>query len=262
MKPRLTLKHATGWFAAGREMQQALALLSDGAFKLYVYVCLHAERSSGRLRFRHSELAHSLGKSPRSITNYLKELQRQGVCQVQAAANQHQTGSIEIVDRFWPYHKQLSETPLSDQSRYIEQVRRLLLSRACVQATFSAADEKLAVELYQRHLPLEWIERAYLLGCARKYVALLNHPGAALISSLHYFNALLSEVGGLKVSADYWSYLSQKVDRLEQSWRRESAAVRVGPANLAPPDRRSATKTKEKRDDDDLLSHGGNGLDP
>ena len=140
MKPPLTLKHHTGWFAAGREMQQALALLSDGAFKLYVYVCLHAERSSGRLPFHHSELARSLGKSPRSITSYLKELQRQGVCQVQAAANQHQRGSIEIVDRFWPYHKQLSETPLSDQTSYIEQVRRLFLSRACVQGTFSAVD--------------------------------------------------------------------------------------------------------------------------
>ena len=42
------------------------------------------------------------------------------------------------------------------------------------------------MELYRRHVPLEQIERAYLLGCARKYVALLNRPGAALILSLHY----------------------------------------------------------------------------
>ncbi len=200
MKPRLTLKHSTGWFAAGREMQQALGILSDGAFKLYVYVCLHAERHSARLRFRHSRLAHSLGKSPRSISSYLNELSRQGVCQVQAAANQHQMGSIEIADRFWPYHKQLSGTPVCDQTRYIERVRQLLPSRACVQGTFSAADEKLAVELYQRHVPLERIERAYLLGCARKYIALLNHPRAALISSLHYFTALLRELEDLKVS--------------------------------------------------------------
>ncbi len=244
MKPRLALKHSTGWFAAGREMEQALAILSDGAFKLYAYVCLHAERRSARLRFRHSELAQSLGKSPRSISSYLNELRRQGMCQVQAAANQHQMGSIEIADRFWPYHKQLSETPLSDQTRYIERVRQLFLSRACVQGTFRAADEKLAAELYQRHVPLERIERAYLLGCARKYVALLNHPGAALISSLHYFTALLSEVLELKVSPDYWSYLSHKLDRLEQSWQRDSAALRVGPANFAPPNRRSATQNK------------------
>ena len=216
-------------------------------------MCLHAERSSGRLRFRHSELARSLSKSPRSITSYLKELQHQGVCQVQAATNQHQRGSIEIADRFWPYHKRLSETPLSSldssngfggQSRYIERIRQLFVSRACVQGTFSAADEKLAVELYQRHVPLERIERAYLLGCTRKYVALLNHPSVPLIFSLHYFSALLSEVEELKVSADYWSYLSHKLGRLEQSWQRDSPAVRVGPANFAPPNRRSATQNK------------------
>ena len=44
--------------------------------------------------------------------------------------------------------------------------------------------------------------------------------------SLHYFTTLLREVEELKVSPDYWSYLSHKVDRLEQRWRRESAAVR------------------------------------
>ena len=244
MKPRLALKHSTGWFAAGREMEQALAILSDGAFKLYAYVCLHAERRSARLRFRHSELARSLGKSPRSISSYLNELRCQGMCQVQAAANQHQMGSIEIADRFWPYHKQLSEAPVCDQTFFIERVRQLFLSRACVQGTFSAADEKLAAELYQRHVPLQQIERAYLLGCARKYVALLNQPGAALISSLHYFTALLRELEELKISPDYWAYLSHKVDRLEQRWRSDSAVPQVGQANFAPPNRSSATQNK------------------
>ena len=145
MKPSLTLKRSSGWFAAGREMEQALAQLSDGAFKLYVYVCLHADRSSGRLRFRQAELARSLGKSPRSITHYLHELRRLGVCQVQTAANQHQEGCIEVCERFWPYHKQLPATRVSDQARYVEQIRQLFLSRSCVQGTLSAADEKLGL---------------------------------------------------------------------------------------------------------------------
>ena len=108
----------------------------------------------------------------------------------------------------------------------------------------TAADEKLAVELHQRHAPLKRIGRAYLLGCARQHVALLNHPSVALISSLHYFTALLREVVELKASPDYWSYLSHKVDRLEQSRQRNSAAVRLAPANFAPPKRRSATQNK------------------
>ena len=103
-------------------------------------------------------------------THYLKELRRLGVCQLQTAANQHQTGCLEVCERFWPYHKQLPATPVSDQAHYVEQIRQLFLSRSCVQGTFSAADEKLAADWYRRHVPLEQMEQAYLLGCARKYV--------------------------------------------------------------------------------------------
>ena len=41
---RLILKQPTGWFAAGRKVAQALAVLSDGAFKLYIHLCLQADR--------------------------------------------------------------------------------------------------------------------------------------------------------------------------------------------------------------------------
>lgn len=49
--PRLTLKHPSGFFAAGSEMKDALSLLSDGAFKIYVYVCLQADRHTAQLAF-------------------------------------------------------------------------------------------------------------------------------------------------------------------------------------------------------------------
>ena len=45
----MKLKHAHGWFAAGPEMARAMALLSDGAFKLFVYLCLQADRETGRM---------------------------------------------------------------------------------------------------------------------------------------------------------------------------------------------------------------------
>ena len=73
---------------------------------------------------------------------------------------------------------------------------------------------------------------------------LLNRQNGTPITGLHYFTALLSEVVELKVSPDCWSYLSYKVDRLEQSWRRDSAAARIGPANFAPPNRRSGIRDK------------------
>ena len=230
----LTLKRSTGFFAAGREVDQALALLSDGAFKLFVYICLHAERRTARLRFRQADLARRLGKSPRSVGAYLQELELHGVCAVQAAANQHQPGWIEIADRFWPYHKQAAATSAADQTDFIEQVRRLFSSRCCVQGAFSAADERLAAEWRRRHVSFDQVQRAYLLGCARKYVALLNQPTAPLISSLRYFANLLEEVSQLSASPGYWQHLAGQLDQLESRWRLNTTQ-QVAPANFAPP---------------------------
>ena len=232
---QLTLKRPSGFFAAGREVEQALALLSDGAFKLFVSICLHAERRTARLRFRHADLARRLGKSPRSITTYLSELQRQGVCEVETAANQHQTGWIEINDRFWPYHKQTVDPPANDQTDYIEQVRQLFGSRRCVAGSFTACDQQLAAAWRQRNVSFEQIQRAYLLGCARKYVALLNQPTAPLISSLRYFAKLLAEASQLSASPSYWRYLARQTDQLERRWRQLNPTQQVAPANFAPP---------------------------
>jgi hypothetical protein len=99
---RLTLKYPTGFFAAGAEMKDALAVLSDGAFKIFVYVCLHADRRTAQLRFRMAELAQATGHSTRSLTNYLEEIRKAEVAVVYRAANQHELGRIEIGDRFWP----------------------------------------------------------------------------------------------------------------------------------------------------------------
>jgi hypothetical protein len=233
----LTLKRPCGFFAAGREVDRALTLLSDGAFKLFVYLCLHAERGSGRLRFRLAELARRLGKSPRSITSYLAELQRHDVCTVHAAVNQHHAGLIEIRDRFWPYHKQAVETAPDALTGYVDHVRKLFLSRACVAGGFTAADERLAAEWRERGVTLEHIERAYLLGCARKYLALLNHLGAPLISSLRYFTTLLEEVAESPASPNYWQHLARQLEELERRWRSRTAATSpTGHANFAPPD--------------------------
>lgn len=242
MNGSLRLKNPAGWFAAGREMNEALELLSDGAFKLYVYVCLHAERGSGRLVFRQADLARRLSKSPRSITSYLDELRRRGVCVVQSAANQHQPGWIEVADRFWPYRKQRSPAAEAEQARYIDRIRRLFLSRSCVGGGFGAHDEKLAADWHRRGLPLEQIERAYLLGCVRKYAALIRNPAAPPISSLHYFSPLLNELTEMETSSEYWQYLAQTADRLERQWQRVTTASPTAHANFAPPN--SAARTR------------------
>jgi hypothetical protein len=108
-RARLRLKRQSGWFAAGQEVDCALRLLSDAAFKLFVWVCLHAERGRGAVSASPAELATTLGKSEHDICLALEELEQQGVCSVKAE------GVIEIRDRFWPYERH-RQSSASDES--------------------------------------------------------------------------------------------------------------------------------------------------
>ena len=78
---------------------------------------------------------------------------------------------------------------------------------------------QLAIELYQRRVPFETVERAVHLGCLRKYAALLKQQGGTLITSLHYFTLLLEEVQRTEISDQYWSYIRLKLRQLEQQWQ-------------------------------------------
>ena len=75
---RLVLKQKTGWFAAGRELQDAMRLLSDSAFKLYVWLCLNADRRLGTIRVESDKLAPVLGVEIRWIDAGLAELREAG----------------------------------------------------------------------------------------------------------------------------------------------------------------------------------------
>ncbi len=227
---RLTLKHPSGFFAAGCEMQDALSLLSDGAFKTYVYVCLQADRHTAQLRFRMAELAQATGHSTRSLTTYLEELRRQEIALVYRAPNQHETGRIEICDRFWPYDKQIPASPEDpEQALFVARLRGLFLEQACVSSTFSAADEKLATAWYRSGVTLDVIGRALLLGCARKYVALLNQGGGSQITALQYFASILEEVQSIELHLDYWRYLAARVRKMDQQWRAHAKLAAAKP---------------------------------
>lgn len=145
----------------------------------------------------------------------LEDLSLRGICRAAAG------GCIEIANRFWPYERAAAGPPTASAAAYLEQVKRLMLERACVSSAFTAADQKLALQLYQRGVPVERVERAIHLGCLRKYAALLNHQGGDPITSLHYFALLFEEVERLDISPDYWRYVVLRVGKLEQRWRQE-----------------------------------------
>jgi hypothetical protein len=221
--PRLILKHPTGWFAAGREFAQAMALVSDGAFKLYVHVCLAANRHTGCLVTSSDELARAVKQSQERVATFLAELEDRAVC----AVDRHNGSNLalEISDRFWPYQKQSSPVGKSGaEAEFVEKVRALFLAPACVQASFSAADEKIAVQLHRRGVQLEQMTRAILLGSARKYVAMINAGVRAPITSLQYFADVIDEVIRSPIPESYWEPLRAKVTRMEKQWLQAHAA--------------------------------------
>ena len=215
---RFPLKRASGWFAAGPEVEIALRLLSDAAFKLFVWFCLHADRSCGSIAAAPSELALALRRSEAEMQATLEELCRQEVCV------RRQDGMIEITDRFWPYQRTREAAVDDDQSAYTSQVKQCFLQRRCVRSVFTAADEKLAAQLHSNGVPIVDVERAILLGSLRKCVALINNGGGTPIMTLHYFTALFAEVRQ-EVSDQYWHYVAYKLRTLEQRLNHELPAV-------------------------------------
>jgi hypothetical protein len=158
-----------------------------------------------------------------SITDALEELCMCQVCLRHPDADNRiaiDRISVEICDRFWPYEKPPVEEFGIDQNRYAQQTRQMLSVHACVRVDFSAADERLAAILYRRGVTLVHLQRAIWLGCARKYVALLNgnEHTPMLVTSLNYFSALVNEVAETSVGEDYWKHMQNKVNQLERMW--------------------------------------------
>jgi hypothetical protein len=216
--PRLRLKRPAGWFAAGQEMAAALPLLSDAAFRLYVFLCLRVNRHSARMIWEPMEVANLLQRDRESVTEALEELCRREVCLRYPLALDR--FCVEICDRFWPYEKPPVEEVGTEENSYVRQVRQMLTRPACVRVSGSAADERLAVILYRRGVTLVHLQRAIWLGCARKYVALLNGSENApmLVTSLNYFSALVNEVAATPAGEDYWKHMRNKVAQLERMW--------------------------------------------
>lgn len=224
MRQPYRIKQADGWFAAGREFARAIDVLSDAGFKLYAWICLHAERGSGRLAFDRSELARQLGRSRSALGRHLRELQDAGVCELRTAPNQHQTSRLQVRTAWWPYQR-AADVPDSEpadgaERDYVEQVRQLFGEASCVQGTFTPSDERLAATWQARGIEFETVRRAWLLGCTRKSLALIDRPTAAPIRSLRYFAPVLEEVLAESFPPDYWSHLRFNLGRCEDHWRR------------------------------------------
>jgi hypothetical protein len=216
------LKEPSGWFAAGRSFQRALATLSDGAFKLFVYICLEADRRTGRFEAVQAELAKAIGKSRRIVGNYVEELESKRVCVVRRGTNQYARTSFEIRDEYWPYHRIQDVEGANGQAHnaYVDAIKRSFVSIGCTIGKFSTRDAQLAEELERRRIPLKLIQDALLMGACRKYISWLNGGSLEPIGSLAYFDGLVAEIRERPLQAEYREYLQKKVEQLKKVWEK------------------------------------------
>jgi hypothetical protein len=216
----LGLKKSRSWFAAGIEVQQALEILTDGAFKVFIYICLNAERESGILHTTQKELARNLRKSNGATRKYLTEMETAGICHNRFGHNPVTRGAVQISPAYWPYERNMVQPPADEGAdKFVAEIRKMLAAHACVRSSFATVDEVLARQWFKAAVPLERIRQAILLGCARKYISWRNNQAVhGPISALRYFEPILEEIQRQKFDADYWNYLRIRIKRHERLW--------------------------------------------
>jgi hypothetical protein len=218
MNERLSLKQTTGWFPAGDTFRKALAILSDGAFKLFAYLCLEADRRTSRFQATHKELALAMGKSKRAVGSYIAELEARGICNVRPGKNQFAHTTFEISDSYWPYRRSDPCTEPPEQKAYVESVRACFLSLGCGSGKFGAADAADARDLQRRGIPMAVTEAAMLMGACRKYSSWFEGNALEPIQSLRYFDQLIAEIQKEPLPSGYPAYLREKIKKLAALW--------------------------------------------
>jgi hypothetical protein len=91
--------------------------------------------------------------------------------------------------------------------------------------------------LYRRHTKDCHVQlrRAIWLGCARKYVALLNGQSHLPITSLAYFASLIEEVSQPQIPVSYWDHVRRRMEELEKRWLQMAGSGAATPAGSVDP---------------------------
>ena len=78
-------------------------------------------------------------------------------------------------------------------------------------------DRMLAIQLYQRGVPLHAVENALVLAAVRRLIRPADAPPLATVRSLAYFIPIIEEVLETDVGEEYFQYARQKLQRLRPS---------------------------------------------
>jgi hypothetical protein len=212
--PKLQLKKATGWFPAGDGFLKAMRVLPDGPFKLFVFLCMNADRQTASCQSSYERLAAGIGKCRHTAEAYVADLKAKGVCTVVTSRVPYVGSTIRITDEYWPFVTPGNGSAPDDGESYVNSVRRLFTTLSCTSGRFGPSEERVAEDFARKGLPLQVIEDAILVGACRKYVSWLNSGPSAPIASLHYFEAIIEEVQDRPFPPGYREYMRGQVEKL------------------------------------------------
>jgi hypothetical protein len=75
-------------------------------------------------------------------------------------------------------------------------------------------DRLLAVQLYQRGVPLNKVENALVLAAVRRMIRPADAPPLTAVRSLAYFLPVIEEVLEMQVGEEYFQYARRKLQQL------------------------------------------------
>lgn len=209
------LRDPRGWNAG---LIKAL-ILPDGPFKLYVWLRLNVRIDTGSLKTSQSDLSLALNKARSTIRANLKTLEQAEVLRMKFSRDPQGRGWIQITDDYWPYEREDNyNTDDPELCSYLDQIRNILAERACIRTPFSTTDELLARQWYAQGVTIEYVGKAVLMGCGRKYVSWRNGAPHTPIGSLAYFQPILAEVKEQNAPAEYWEFTRHRIERMEKLW--------------------------------------------
>ena len=215
---KLRLKKNTGWFPAGESFLNAMSVLSDRSFKLFVFVCLSADRETATYTASSTRLAAVLGRSRHAVDAYLTELQDKKVCLVNRIPYVGIT--FRVMDAYWPYESSGSTVIRTNDGAYVDAVRNLFLGLGCTSGRFGPPEEGQARNLEKRGISLHELEDAMIVGACRKYVSWLSNGPSDPIASLYYFESLIEEIRERPFPPGYRDHLRMEVTKLAGQWER------------------------------------------
>jgi hypothetical protein len=212
--PKLKLKKATGWFPAGDGFLKAMTVLQDGPFKLFVFLCLNADRQTACCQSSYQRLAAGIGKSKHTVEAYVAELKAKGLCTVVTSRIPYVGSTIRIADEYWPFVTAGDDPGPDSSESYVDSVRRLFRALSCTTGRFGPSEERLAGDFERKGITLQVLEDAMMVGACRKYVSWLNNGPSAPIASLHYFETIIEEIQERPFPLGYREFMRLQVQKL------------------------------------------------